>query len=57
MTFATLFVPMVTIYLLSAIHSIPKYLYDDEWTDGALRWYRFRRITHPLMVPAINTKS
>ncbi|WP_337267212.1 carbohydrate ABC transporter permease [Oryzifoliimicrobium ureilyticus] len=50
-------VPMVTIYFLAAIQSIPKDLYEAAWTDGASRFYRFRRITLPLMVPAIITMS
>src|SRR4051794_12926433 len=42
-------VPAVTVYLLAAIQSIPKDLYEAAWADGAGRWYRFRRITLPLM--------
>ncbi len=50
-------VPMVTIYFLAAMQSIPKDLYEAAWTDGAGRFYRWRRITLPLMVPAIITMS
>lgn len=50
-------VPMVTIYFLAAMQSIPRDLYEAAWVDGAGRWYRFRRITLPLMVPAILTMS
>ncbi len=50
-------VPMVTIYFLAAIQSIPRDLYEAAWTDGASRWTRFRRITLPLMSPAIITMS
>jgi multiple sugar transport system permease protein len=50
-------VPMVTIYFLAAMQSIPKDLYEAAWTDGAGRFYRFRRITLPLMLPAILTMS
>ena len=50
-------VPLVTIYFLAAIQAIPKDLYEAAWVDGAGRWYRFRRITLPLMVPAIITMS
>ena len=50
-------VPLVTIYFLAAIQSIPKDLYEAAWTDGASRWTRFRRITLPLMSPAIITMS
>ncbi|RFB81484.1 carbohydrate ABC transporter permease [Methylovirgula sp. 4M-Z18] len=50
-------VPMVTFYFLATIQSIPKDLYEAAWTDGASRFYRFRRITLPLMVPAMLTMS
>lgn len=50
-------VPMVTIYFLAAIQSIPKDLYEAAWTDGASRWTRFRRITLPMMMPAVITMS
>ena len=50
-------VPMVTIYFLAAMQAIPKDLYEAAWTDGASRWTRFRRITLPLMSPAIITMS
>jgi len=50
-------VPLVTIYFLAAIQAIPKDLYEAAWTDGASRWTRFRRITLPLMAPAIITMS
>lgn len=50
-------VPMVTIYLLAAMQSIPRDLYEAAWTDGAGRGYRFRRITPPLPVPALLTMS
>ena len=50
-------VPMVTIYFLAAIQAIPRDLYEAAWTDGASRWTRFRRITLPLMAPAIITMS
>ena len=46
-------VPMVTIYFLAAIQSIPKDLYEAAWVDGASRWYRFRRITIPQIMPVI----
>lgn len=50
-------VPMVSIYFLAAIQAIPRDLYEAAWTDGASRWMRFRRITLPLMAPAIITMS
>ncbi len=50
-------VPMVTIYLLAAVQSVPRDLYEAAWTDGAGRWYRFRRITLPMIAPAMVTMS
>ncbi|MGV8936664.1 MAG: carbohydrate ABC transporter permease [Allorhizobium sp.] len=50
-------VPMVTLYLLAASQSIPQDLYEAAWTDGAGRFYRFRRITLPLLLPAMITMS
>jgi len=50
-------VPMVTIYLLAAMQSIPRDLYEAAWADGAGRFYRFRRITLPMIVPAMVTMS
>lgn len=50
-------VPLVTLYFLASIQSIPRDLYEAAWTDGASRWTRFRRITLPLMMPAVITMS
>ena len=50
-------VPIVTLYFLAAMQAIPKDLYEAAWADGASRLYRFRRITLPLIVPAIVTMS
>ncbi|WP_283192548.1 sugar ABC transporter permease [Rhizobium sp. AN80A] len=50
-------VPMVTLYMLAAMQSVPQDLYEAAWTDGAGRWYRFRRITLPLLVPSMVTMS
>ena len=50
-------VPLVTLYMLAAMQSIPQDLYEAAWTDGAGRLYRFRRITLPLLVPAVITMS
>ncbi len=47
--------PLVTLYLLASLQSIPKDLYEAAWTDGASRFYRFRRVTLPLLAPAIFT--
>ncbi|WP_159949775.1 sugar ABC transporter permease [Rhizobium sp. 18065] len=50
-------VPMVTLYMLAAMQAIPQDLYEAAWTDGAGRFYRFRRITMPLILPAMITMS
>ncbi len=50
-------VPLVTLYLLAAIQAVPQDLYEAAWTDGAGRWYRFRRITLPMITPALVTMS
>ncbi len=50
-------VPMVTLYMLAAMQAIPQDLYEAAWTDGAGRFYRFRRITLPLILPALITMS
>ena len=50
-------VPMVTLYLLAAMQAIQQDLYEAAWTDGASRFYRFRRITIPLLVPSMITMS
>ncbi|GGL61684.1 carbohydrate ABC transporter permease [Wenxinia marina] len=47
--------PLVALYLLAAMQSIPTELYEAAWTDGAGRFYRFRRITLPLIAPSIFT--
>ncbi|NRA87192.1 MAG: sugar ABC transporter permease [Rhizobiales bacterium] len=49
--------PLVTIYLLAAMQSVPGDLYEAAWSDGASRFYRFRRITIPLIMPAIATMA
>ena len=50
-------VPLVTLYMLAAMQAIPQDLYEAAWTDGAGRFYRFRRITLPLLVPSLITMS
>lgn len=47
--------PLVTIYLLAAMQSISTDLHEAAWVDGASRMYRFRRITLPLIMPAVAT--
>jgi len=43
--------PMITIFLLAAMQSVPRDLYEAAYIDGASRWYRFRRITMPQIMP------
>ena len=50
-------VPMVTLYMLAAMQAIPQDLYEAAWTDGAGRFYRWRRITLPLLLPSMITMS
>lgn len=49
--------PLVTLYLLAAMQTVSPDLYEAAWTDGASRFYRFRRITLPLIAPSIITMS
>lgn len=49
--------PLVSLYLLAAMQSIPTDLYEAAWTDGASRFYRFRRITLPLISGSIFTMA
>ena len=46
-------VPMVTLFLLAAMQGVSRDLYEAAWVDGASRWYRFRRITIPQIMPVI----
>ena len=45
--------PMVTLFFLAAIQGVPKDLYEAAYVDGASRWYRFRRITMPQIMPTV----
>lgn len=49
--------PLVALYLLAAMQTVPTDLYEAAWTDGASRFYRFRRITLPLLMPSIATMA
>lgn len=46
-------VPMITLFLLAAMQGVSRDLYEAAWVDGAGRWYRFRRITIPQIMPVI----
>jgi multiple sugar transport system permease protein len=45
--------PMVTVFLLAAMQGVSQDLYEAAYVDGASRWYRFRRITIPQIMPVI----
>ena len=49
--------PMVTIFFLAAIQGVSQDLYEAAYVDGASRWYRFRRITIPQIMPVIVTMA
>ena len=49
--------PMVTLFFLAAMQGVPKDLYEAAYVDGASRWYRFRRITIPQIMPVIVSMS
>lgn len=45
--------PMVSLFFLAAMQGVNRDLYEAAWVDGAGRWYRFRRITIPQIMPVI----
>jgi multiple sugar transport system permease protein len=45
--------PFMALLLLAGLQVIPNDLYDAAKVDGATTWQRFRRITVPLLTPAI----
>jgi multiple sugar transport system permease protein len=45
--------PFMALLILAGLQGIPNELYDAAKVDGASTWQRFRRITLPLLVPAI----
>lgn len=45
--------PMVSLFFLAAMQGVNQDLYEAAWVDGAGRWYRFRRITIPQIMPVI----
>ncbi|MEE2598914.1 MAG: sugar ABC transporter permease, partial [SAR324 cluster bacterium] len=47
----------VAIFILAAMQSVSEDLYEAAYVDGASRWYRFRRITIPQIMPVIVTMS
>ena len=49
--------PMVSLFFLAAMQGVSRDLYEAAWVDGAGRWYRFRRITIPQIMPVIVSMS
>ncbi len=45
--------PFMMVVSLGALQSIPQDLYEAAEVDGASRWVQFRRITLPLLKPAL----
>jgi len=45
--------PFMMVICLGALQSIPAGLYEAADVDGATRWQKFRRITLPLLKPAL----
>jgi trehalose/maltose transport system permease protein len=45
--------PFVALLLLAGLQVIPKELYEAADVDGATWWQRFRKVTLPLLAPAI----
>jgi multiple sugar transport system permease protein len=45
--------PFMALLILAGLQGIPDELHDAAKVDGANTWQRFRRITLPLLVPAI----
>ncbi|HEY4552227.1 MAG TPA: sugar ABC transporter permease [Bacillaceae bacterium] len=39
------------IFYLAGLQNVPRELYEASMIDGASSWYRFRRITFPLLMP------
>ncbi|WP_380058284.1 carbohydrate ABC transporter permease [Falsihalocynthiibacter sp. SS001] len=49
--------PMITLFFLAAMQGVNRDLYEAAWVDGAGRFYRFRRITIPQIMPVIVSMS
>jgi trehalose/maltose transport system permease protein len=45
--------PFVALLLLAGLQVIPKELYEAAEVDGATKWQVFKRVTFPLLMPAI----
>lgn len=44
---------VMAIFLLAALAGIPQDIYDAAKVDGARAWFRFRRVTFPMLLPSI----
>ncbi len=49
--------PFVAVYFLAAIQAVPRDMHEAAYMDGASRFYRFRRITLPQIMPAITAMT
>src|SRR3712207_8780917 len=45
--------PFMALLLLAGLQVIPSEIYEAAKVDGATMWQRFRRITLPLLMPAL----
>src|SRR5437763_1165 len=45
--------PVFTLLLLAGLQGVPDELYEAAEVDGANAWYRFWRITRPLLTPVV----
>ena len=45
--------PFMALLLLAGLQVIPSEIYEAAKVDGATAWQRFRRITLPLLMPAL----
>ena len=45
--------PFMALLLLAGLQVIPSEVYEAAKVDGATAWQRFRRITFPLLMPAL----
>lgn len=45
--------PFMALLLLAGLQTIPSEIYEAAKVDGATAWQRFRRITLPLLMPAL----
>lgn len=48
-------VAMNTIIYISGLQTVPTEVYEASAIDGAGKWYTFRKLTLPLLVPFIST--